>query len=306
MVQIVRVFLPLAALFLANGESKTHCALEGMEAVDDLLDAAIYVWASTERCGSPGETVRCEVDVASAAESVQRVINVILKALDHCDVAHHVDCARASLDLTTSVAGLAAASGGIIADCPNKLQPGGVTSRTDMREADVYDDKKHNFGRTGHCVVDVKHSLKAIFKTIKVLMSLKKNHSKNAIKVVAAFAGLGEYLAGVVGHCTDYANVKALCAAQSARLIKQFTNVAKGGRGLAKECHLSQSRLYALENDEDETDIPEASSSSSVTLALAAILPLTAVLGFVGGSRLSKGRSQSQTREIAPLMLEEI
>jgi hypothetical protein len=272
-----------------------------MEAVDDLLDAAIYVWASTERCGSPGETVRCEVDVASAAESVQGVISVILKTLAKCDVAHHVDCASASLDLTTSVAGLAAASGGIIADCPNKFQPGGVTSRTDMRNADVYESQDY-----GKCIVDVKHSLKAIFKTIKTLMTIKnKQSSKNSIKVVAAFAGLGEYLAGIVGHCTDFDNVNALCASQSARLIKQFTNIATGGRGLAKQCHLSQSRLYALENDEDETEMPEASSSSFVTLALAAMLPLAAVLGFVGGSRLSKGRSQRQTREIEPLVLEE-
>jgi len=303
MVQIMRVLLPVAALFLANGESDTKCALEGLGAVDDLLDAAIYVWASTERCGKAGEEVRCEVDVASAAESVQGVINVMLKALDHCDVVHHADCARASLDLTTSVAGLAAASGGILADCPNKLQPGGVTSRTDMREADVYDDKKHNFGRTGHCLVDVKHSLKAIFKTIRTLMTLKKNKAKNAIRIVAAFAGLGEYLAGIVGHCTDFANVNALCAGQSARLLKQLANVAKGGRGVAKECHTSEARLYALDDEEEVKK--EDGSSSFVTVALTAMLPLAAVLGFVGGSRLSKGRTQRSTREIQPLVLEE-
>jgi len=309
MVQIARVLLPFAAVVLASGKAhKMDCALEGMEAVDDLLDAAIYVWASTERCGSADETVRCEVDVASAAESVQKVVNVMLKALDKCDVVE-ADCARASLDLTTSVSGLAAASGGIIAECPNKFQPAeGETARTTLEEVktDKATEKHGEFARKGHCIVDVKHSLKAIFKTIKTLMKIdKKQSDKNAIKVVAAFAGLGEYLAGVVGHCTDFANVKAKCASQSARLIKQFTEVAEGGRGLAKDCELSESRLYALENDEDETELSEGSSSSFVTLGLAAMLPLAAVLGFVGGSRVSKGRSQMQTREVQPLVLEE-
>jgi hypothetical protein len=307
MAQLMRVVLSLSALFVANGDSDAKCALTGLGAVDDLLDAAIYVWAATERCGSPGEVVRCEVDVASAAESVQGVVNVMLKALDKCDVAHHVDCSRASLDLTTGVAGLAAASGGIIANCPNKFQPSETeTARSELREvkADIATEKKGDFTRKGHCIVDVKHSLKAIFKTIKVLMSLKKDRSKNAIKVVAAFAGLGEYLAGIVGHCTDFAHVDALCAGQSARLLKELTNVAKGGRNVAKECHTSESRLYALDND-DETEIAEDSSSSSVTLALAAMLPLAAVVGFVSGTRLSKGHSQRSTREIQPLVAEE-
>ena len=39
---------------------------------------------------------------------------------------------------------------------------------------------------------------------------------------------------------------------------------------------MSESRLYALENDEDETELSEGGSSSFVTLGLAAMLPLAA------------------------------
>merc|ERR1711865_1342855 len=156
------------------------------------------------------------------------------------------------------------------------------------------------------CVVDVKHSLKSLFKSIKYMTQIQhkcdeNSHkcAKNGVKLVAALAGLGEYLAGIVGHCVagDQANV--LCASASAKTVKELTNVAKGGVELSHHCHLSESRLYALGDETDETNNPKDVTSSSLTLALAAMLPLAAVLGFMGGSRLSKARP---TRDFESLM----
>jgi len=301
----MRALLTLACLLLANGHDQAECALDGLGAVDEALDAAIYVWASTKRCVQPHAITRCEVDVTSAIESVNGMINVILKAVDKCGglKTKHASCGMAVGVLTESAAGLAAASGGIMSECVWADHSG---VRSGLREAAEFGDNR--FGRLGRCAVDVKHSLKAIFKTIKILMTVKNEHkstkkgARNALKIVAAFAGLGEYLAGIVGHCTHVSEGKALCAAQSARLVKQLTNIGNGGQGLAKHCHLSPSRLYELENEDDETEMPESASGNSVTIALAAMLPLAAVFGFVGGSRLSKVRSQRSTHDSESLM----
>jgi len=294
MVKIMRAFLPFAGFLLASGHDQMKCAIKSLGAVDELLDAAIYIWAATERCEQPGETVRCEVDIASAVESVNGMVNVILKTANKCGSlkTENPKCGMAAGVLTKSIAGLAAASGGLRESCPI---PG-------RRLSDAL-----KVGRK--CVVDVKHSLKALFKSIKYLTQVKdkcdKNSNKcakNAVKVVAAFAGLGEYLAGIVGHCVSGDEGNALCASESAKTVKELTNVAKGGVELAHHCHLSESRLYALEGGDDETEMQEDVSNSSLTLALAAMLPLAAVLGFMGGSRLSKARSKSPTHDFESLV----
>lgn len=296
MVKIMCAFLPFAGLLLASGQDQIQmkCAVKSVGAVDDLLDAAIYIWAATERCEQPGETVRCEIDIASAVESVNGMVNVILKTAKQCgslDVTNP-QCGMAAGVLTKSIAGLAAASGGLHESCP---LPGRRLSAA------------LKVGRK--CVVDVKHSLKALFKSIKYLTQVKQQCDQNsnlcannAVKVVAAFAGLGEYLAGIVGHCVSGYEGNALCASASLQTVKELTKVAKGGAKLAQYCHLSESRLYDLEDGSDETEMQEDVSNSSLTLALAAMLPLAAVLGFMGGSRLSKARSKSPTRDFESLM----
>jgi len=318
MVKIMRAFLPFAGLLLASGHDKMKCAIKSLGAVDDLLDAAIYIWAATERCEQSGESVRCEVDIASAVESVNGMINVILKTTEKCGSLkiENPKCGLAAGVLTKSLAGLAASSGELMEDCP---APGGrrLSALKRAREQEEADETRIvapkgalKVGRK--CVVDLKHSLKALFKSIKYLTAIKhkcdeNSHkcAKNGVKLVAALAGLGEYLAGIVGHCvagnelavSTKANV--LCASASAKTVKELTNVAKGGVELSHHCHLSESRLYALEDETDETNKPKDVTSSSLTLALAAMLPLAAVLGFMGGSRLSKARP---TRDFESLM----
>jgi len=296
---MLRVLLPLAAIFLASADDTASCALHGAEAVDELLDSAVYIWASVETCSHAGSEVRCEVNVASAIEAVNGMINVIMKAIHKCGELKHAKCGMAAGALTEGFAGLAAASGGIAAKCDTKLNPGQIqTVRGAMQNAGSYAGDARN-QKFGACIVDIKSSMKSFFKVIKRLMTVKHNckhgMSKhcvhNSLKIVAAFANLGAFIANAVGHCDAHKfNGDAYCAAQSMRLVNEVNNVAKAGVAMAKECHEdSDSRLYLLDEEDDEAP---ASSSSSVTMALAAMLPITAVLAFVGGSRLAKARSQ--------------
>merc|ERR1719231_576969 len=57
------------------------------------------------------------------------------------------------------------------------------------------------------------------------------------------------------------------------------------------ECQVDEADRLYLENGE------KAATSNSMPLALAALLPISAVLSFVAGSRFSKYRSQQGARE---------
>jgi len=145
--------------------------------------------------------------------------------------------------------------------------------------------------------------MKSLFKAIKRIMTVKHNcedpNSKhcahNVAKIVASFTALGEYLSGALGKCTVASNPDmskdALCAQMSLRLIHHVDNVDRAGTNMARHCHLSAAERLYLE-DEDEEIAP--ASNNSATLALAALLPITAVLSFAIGKRLAKSRPQPE------------
>merc|ERR1719191_1183198 len=119
----------LSAVSLVQAE---YCALDGARAVDDMLDAATYIWASTQRCNTTtgntqSDTTLCTLDVSAAIESVNGMVNVILKAVQKCGhlESESAQCGLTVGVLTRSFAGLAAAGSGIAAKC-HHLAPNAV------------------------------------------------------------------------------------------------------------------------------------------------------------------------------------
>jgi len=287
--------------------------------VDELLDSAIYIWAATKRCAETGEGVRCEVNIASAVESVNGMVNVIVKALESCGHLKSVkiECGQAVSRLTESIAGLSAASGGVIATCPNKLEPRYIaTVRGSLNAAGTYGDEE----QFGACLVDVKATMKSLFHAIKRLMTLEEHCedpdsercSHNVLKVVDSFASIGEMVASALNHCTvckpgdaacDKMRMDADCAAQSTRLVDEVNNVARAAVGMDEHCDISEAeRLYL---DDEEDTVAAGTSGTSVTLGLVALLPLTAVVAFMGGSRIAKTRSENgESFEFLPMARE--
>jgi len=76
---------------------------------------------------------------------------------------------------------------------------------------------------------------------------------------------------------------------------------AEAGLKVKGECKVDEADRLYLENGE------KAATSNSMPLALAALLPISAVLSFVAGSRFAKYRSQQGAREAdcEQLMMEE-
>jgi len=310
----MRALVLLTGLFLASGADTVTCALDGAEAVDEMLDSAVYIMASMTRCGKKASNtndVACAMDVSAAIESVNGMINVIMKAIGKCGALKddHFKCGLAVGVLTRSFAGLASASAGIVAKCPigNKLGGGNVKTVAEANEdaARYGGDKAKPLGINtinpmpagmGECVINVKDTVKALFKAIKRIMTLKDNcedtaseHcAHNTIKVVSSFSALGEYLAGAIGKCDAKSHSTALCAEMSLRLVREVENVGRASVAMTKDCDVGGAERLYLE----DADASTPATDNKATMALAALLPLTAVVAFVGGSRFAKTRPQ--------------
>jgi len=287
---------------------KGQCLVDSGEAVSDAMDAALFIWASTKRCGKVGLELKCEIDIASAIKSVNSMINVILGAVDKCDALHTVnkDCGLQAGKMTEYIAGLTAAAGVTAQKCPhpapnNPVAMGALASPV-------------------LCTVSLKNTAKHLFKAVKALTATKakcngddsKACARNALEVIASIAGMGEYLAGAVGQCQRATGAATkdtrseLCAQAAQALVHHTAKVAEAGIALSTKCHPAaapalapipdmgtviideqQPRLY-------EQDGMKAAGAPVMNLVLGAFLPVTAIVGFVGGRLYANHRSRTE------------
>jgi len=322
---MAKTICALLALIVGSAHADmAYCALDGARAVDDLIDSATYIMASITRCRDVGnvsdkesDSIRCALDISSTIESVNKAVNVILKAVASCGglQGESPKCGMAVGELTRSMAGLSAASAGIIANCPNSLNNNTPldTWGHSLAEGTRYssltginaNNSFTNYGgfsnHFGQCLIDVKDTVKSLFKATARILTVTDNcadiHSpqcnKNVAKIVAAFSDMGSYLAGSVGKCSNdtKTNVEAECAQYSLKLADALADVDRSASGMQMGCGLvANPRLY--QSLEEEDDVAAPASNSGVTFSLAALLPFTAVVAFVGGKRLRQGQEQ--------------
>jgi len=318
---MIRAAILLTGLFCASAADTSECALNGARAVDDLLDAATYIWASVQRCQKPGtgngkgNPILCSLDVSSAIEATNGMVNVILKGVEQCGSldGENAKCGLSVGVLTKTFAGVAASSAGVTAKCPNALNGNkGLTFLINQQHGTMVTQGNGALASAAQqasfaqCLVNVGDLTKAIFKAGKRLTTVKENCNgnsdkhcaHNALKVVASFAAMGEFLAGSIGRCTANTAANAQlkedtqCSRESMHLVNALDRMASAGLAMKAECMEGETRLYELEHSAGA-----AQGGSSLTMGLAALLPLTAVLAFVGGSRFAKTHNAVVTVE---------
>jgi len=297
----MRSFIAFAVLGLASADLTSHeiasCMVDGGEAVDDAADAALFIWAAYKRCGRSQMEVKCTVDIASATESVNSMVNVMLKALKKCHVLDASECGMAAGKLTRAVAGLTAGGADIIQKCPkvfNHTVPTATLPSFKTSQA--------------LCLVDVKDTAKALMKVTKEFMQVSKNCAKedkhacaaNALRIIGGFAAIGEFVTGAIGHCTK-ANattgnhVNALCAQAVGQITHHTAKVAAASVDLSAKCVAPapapsagnlNGGIVIVENQVNrlyEKGGKSRITASSTNIVLAAFLPVTAIVAFVGG-----------------------
>jgi hypothetical protein len=293
--------LSMFGLAASAKEKVGDCLVDSGEAVSDAMDASLFIWAASKRCGKSGETVKCEIDVTSAIKSVNSMANVVLKAIDKCSGLHaeNKECGLTASKLSEDTAALAASAGEIAQKCPKEpakhpVVLGPVASPV-------------------MCTIDLKNTAKSLFSGIKPLLKVQKQCKDmestkcltNILQIVAAFSGMGEYLAGAVGQCKRSAGKShnardALCAQAVTSLIQHASKVSERGLDMSKACKASPApfveqhvKLYTKEHQDAGTPM-----MSVANIALCAFLPLTAVVGFFGGRFYFNQQSRSQDSRI--------
>jgi len=302
----MRSFILVSFLALASAnkiEKAGKCVVDGGEAASDLLDAALFVWGAKQRCDKPNLAVKCEIDIASAVQSVSSMVGTILKAVDRCGHDFDGDCGRAATRLTKSIAGMSSSYGGIKQKCVSTWQQPAINA-------------PHQWAHGGWalCVLDIKNTAKNFLKAVKSLLSIedKCDHggrkcAANGLKVAGALAGLGEYLAASIGDCETPSNMAhdAECAQEAIMLTHHLMKVSEAGLEISKECkekkkhtdtviiykEMPPARLYEDGKKKDE------GATNSASIILGAFLPLTAIVGFVGGQYYAS-RPSGQSREV--------
>jgi len=276
-----------------SAEDKAICAIDGVRAVDDVLDAVVFTMSSLARCNirnGTGDQTHCILDITQTVESVNKMVNVILKAVNKCGAikTDKPKCGLAVGTLTKNLATLTAATTGIVAKCPADANDAGNTG-----------------GLTRKCEVNIKDSVKSLLKAVKRSISVKDGCTTpgsvvcahNAIKLTNAMVGVAEYIAGAVAKCSSnsVAAESAGCAQMSTKVLHAAGGVAAAGTGMAQECGPTPTeRLYLASVDAEESTPAMSSPTIDVSgrfLAATTILAIgmVATMGvYVSGKKASK------------------
>merc|ERR1719198_1299398 len=116
----MRSVLLLACVSSASAVNEVQCTYNAAQAIDEIMDAAVFMWAAVERCGKANSQIDCTVDVATTIQSLNGMANVIVKALDDCGGIKSDTCGAAAGQLTEAIAGLTAAGGGVVDQCSSR------------------------------------------------------------------------------------------------------------------------------------------------------------------------------------------
>jgi len=298
----MRALLLIVAIAPAIAGDMT-CALDGSAAGTDALQAGVFAWAATNRCGkADGKNgqIRCAVDVTAALASVNSMINTILGAANDCGALHtaNPECGLAVGAFTAAVTGFSSKVTADISDCNKpKLETEGAPQNTDL----------------GKCIIDLSGSVGAIFGSAHAFKNAKEDGcddqatcAGNVLNVMSGIGNLGSAISASASDCkaahapkgtppAAKGNAEAKCDADYLGTIAALSDIGAAAAGLSTSCAVSASRLYEVERS-------QVTSSGPSKAVLIAALPIFAVVslivGFVGGSRFTKYRSENTATDM--------
>jgi len=300
----MRCFVLLSIFGLAMGgptlPQTGQCLVDSGEAVSDIMDASLFIWAAAKRCGQKTLELKCSIDVMSAIKSVNSMVNVALKVLSKCDVIHGANkgCAMQASRLSEYTAGLGTSTAMVVQKCATKSPVVPSTGQGAVM-----------------CTLSMKNTAKHLFAAISGFQKASPTCSTgdqtacaaNALDIVGSLAAMGEYLAETIGQCqratgalgTQLRTKNELCAGAVQGLVHNAAKMGKAGVNLHKACQ-SENNAYARKYTSDDQKEGVAVGGTPVAnFVLGAFLPVTAIVGFVGG-RFYAGRRvvTEQSREI--------
>jgi len=286
-----------------GGTRKEHsdaiCAWHGVAVADQLTNAIIYIWQGVKRCGQGHKASECSVDISYAIEAVQNTVDSILAGVSSCDgiLTRDEACRLAWSQTVASMAGVAGSSSEIADKCPKN---------SFKTETPASKSKPFPHG-LGMCIIDAKDLFWAVFRAgvwsadaSDVCSHGESEACTDAIlRATVGFASMGEFIAGIVGYCTAPTDqmvnhYAAQCSNAVLALIHKLNKLSAAGTAVHNNCDVGEAARLYLQNGGHKG--LKNSQSNIPTLALA-LLPITAVMSFVLGRRMSQARQPDLTRD---------
>lgn len=229
--------------------------------------------------------------MTAALESVIKMVSIITEAVSSCagDIdSINAQCGQAAGQLASATAGLTSGAGSLTHWIQKKS--GGGDAVVDKTTTNV-----------GKCVVDVKNLATDIFQAaagIKAATAGCKNDkgekcAAHALGVISVLSNLGSAVAHSIAHCPASGNATAEMSGDMIDFVNDLDNVARAGIAIDEKCSVSDERLFSIEN----SNVASSNMPAVNNLIIAAMVPLAAVAGFVGGRR-QKSFNKAQTRDI--------
>merc|ERR1711904_138019 len=129
------------------------------------------MWAAIDRCEKSKEEIKCSVGILSTVQSLNGMLNVMLKALNKCGDFAPTDykCTMAGLALTKASAGIGATAANVAQHCEHPSAT--LTGSSSIANGNWPQQDP------AQCIVDIKDSLKNLFKAVRSLMAIQNKCS---------------------------------------------------------------------------------------------------------------------------------
>jgi hypothetical protein len=267
------------------------CIMANTNAINDMVDSALYIYASTKACTKTETTNACVADIASVVNSVVGVGEFVVKVFKTCGeiATSNYDCGIAGTALTGNLAAVTSASAWAAGDCKktDSMAPG-KGGAYDYADMDV-------------CTVNVGAAMAGLQGAITSMMTVQAkcdtgNGGKcfsGVLDIIAAVGNLAVFLENVVTDCSqDDMYVINACSTDIAAILSGLAATASTSITIKEKCTPASTRLY------QESDAPAIATNNGANLMtgmLVIFLPITGLASYYGGSRL-KG---PQTRRLA-------
>jgi len=289
----------------ASGK-KQRCVVNSMDATNEVIDMGLKSWAAAERCSTlEDSTVHCVVDITAVITSVSDFIKYILKAIDNCNPLKESNfaCAHAGLKLESELMDLTSKSAKMTTECPNRADS--------IADPDVKSKTAMDRVSFGVCTLSIKDGMKSIGKAAASFTVHDKWCGANSadwrcadfsLTLAEHLVDIAKYIMNAVTHCghSGLFHKGTHCFTAVTGVISALAGVGDGAAEIVGHCEeKAPERLYSATAESSESPTSMVSPLNAVLLAL---LPVTAIAGFVGGSRLQRGgRGTRVVTPVAPI-----
>jgi hypothetical protein len=298
---LVLITLGLAIPTTAANKPMT-CALEFGGFVDGTLDSIVYMWSASKRCDKSYSPVNpslagiaCAEDVASSIQAGLSTLDNLVSMLKPCgwvkkEVSIFSKCVDSIGGLLANSAGLAASAAKIADHCTLDTPP-------------TY-PLVEKLTPLGRCFANIGDSAKSLLALSVTLSAVAKHKCKGyectaAILILVHVASkFGEAFATAFDECSlspvggkGPRNQQASCAGAIFGLVDGLTGLSAHGYIVSQACKTDVKKSLRLIQSTESLE--DSTNSNSMMFAIAAAIPLAAVVSFFGGLRFAKSGHRS-------------